>query len=312
MTQVVNRQHDPIEQGSEYLVDHRQSPFGQVSLQCTRVQQRNWTRVGLGRLPAAGGVGHTTVFLKQNIDRGGRSHPDHWLYEQAGADIAHQLLKDIVRVPQLRYQSESLLLNVYEYIDVVTIDELLRSDPAAFDQCFDNVIRNMVEVLEAMRRPFSVPHLETLPVKSRPYGGSSTAINFKGFEIRNAGLVRADTGAIEPANLVMFDFVRPYRAPIEEAAAKLFVSVGLLNWGKPLGRFMKGPDTALLERALRPLHSYLDRQAVLEEIDLQRRFRTREFQGSGNLERTLKRLGIDILGRRYLHKLRHWCERHIA
>jgi hypothetical protein len=311
MTQVLNRQHDPVEPGFEYPVDHRQAPFGQVSLQCTRVTQRNWTRVGMGRLQAPDGAGQTTVFLKQNIDRGGHSHPEHWVYEQAGADIAHQLLHDIVRVPQLRYQSESLLLNVYDYIDVITIDELLRSDPAAFDRCFDKVIRDMGAVLEAMKQPASAPHLETLPVKSRPYGGPSTALNFKGFEIRNAGLARTEAGAIESGDLVMFDFVRPYLAPIEEAAAKLFVSIGLLNWGKPLTRFVRGPDRKLLERALRPLHPCLDRQAVLEEIDLQSRFRTREFQGSGNLERTLKRLGIDTLGRRYLYKLRRWCERHI-
>lgn len=307
----MNRQHAPIEPGAEYFVDHRQTSCDPVALQCTRVQQRNWTRVGMGRIPLPGGTGHTTVFLKQNIDRGGHRHPEHWVYEQTGADIAHHLLQETVQVPLLRYQNEALLLNVYEYIDVITIDELLRSDPAAFDQYFDSVIHKLVEVLEIMKQPLSAPHSETLPLKSRPYGGTSTAINFKGFEIRNAGLLRTDAGTVESGNLVMFDFVRPYRAPIEEAAAKLFVSIGLLNWGKPLGRFMRGPDTALLERVRQPLRPYLDRQAVLAEVYLQSCFRTREFQGAGCLERSLKRLGVYTLGKRYLHQLKRWCERSI-
>ena len=74
---------------------------------------------------------------------------------------------------------------------------------------------------------------------------------------------------------------------------------------------MQGPDAALLERALLSLHPYLDSQAVLTEIELQSSFRMREFQGSGYLERSLKRLGVGMLGKRYLLKLRHWCERHI-
>lgn len=308
---MLNPQHDLIQQGDEYPVADLQSDSTQVLLHCNRVQQRNWTRVGVGSISPHAGTARTTVFLKQNIDRGGNRHPEHWAYEQSGAAIAHDLLQNIVRVPQLRYKNESLLLNVYEYIDIITIDELLRSDPKTFDRCIGSVMHSMAEVLGVMARPISVSCLETLPVKSRPYGGASTAINFKGFEIRNTGLVRDPAGNVEVDELVMFDFVRPYLAPIEEAAAKLFVSIGLLNWGKPLGRFMRGPDASLLEGALRALHPFLDRQAILAEIELQSAFRTREFQGAGRLERTLKRLGVDTLGKRYLHSLRRWCERHI-
>jgi hypothetical protein len=311
MTEQTDKRLSPIQSGSEYTVDRLQSPFGHASLLCTATKQRNWTRVGTGHISTPDKNGGITTFLKQNIDRDGQSHPEHWLYEQTGAEIAHQLLQHTVRVPRLRYKNESLLLNVYEHVDLITIDELLRSDPATFDKCFDGVIHKMLEVLEILKQPPAAINQEIIPAKSRSFGGPGTAINFKGFEIRNAGLARTGAGSIMADKLVMFDFVRPYLAPIEEAAAKLFVSIGLLNWGIPVGRFVRGPDTALLARALKPLEPFLDRQAVLAEINLQSGFRTRKFLGSGNLERYLKRLGVSMLGKRYLYKLKNWCERHI-
>ena len=43
------------------------------------------------------------------------------------------------------------------------------------------------------------------------------------------GLARAINGETQRIQLVRSDFVRPYLAAVEEAAAKLFISIGLLN-----------------------------------------------------------------------------------
>jgi len=310
-TEIPDSDFGLIKPGHDYRIEDVRKTSNRLQLECISVQQRNWSRVGMGQIAASPEADQQPVFLKQNIDKLGHRQPEHWKHEQTGATIATELLLDIAKVPALRYQNEQLLLNVFDYIDVITIDELLRSDPVIFEQCILPVTEQMVRVLEAMKTSRMTASRALLPVKSRPYGGPSTAINFKGFEIRNSGLVREVNGEIHRQRLVMFDFVRPYLAPVEEAAAKLFISIGLLNWGKPLSRFALGPDLALLQRVLPTLQPYLDKQAIRSELELQANFRTREFQGSGNLERLLKRFGTETLGKRYLRKLAGWCERHI-
>lgn len=300
-----------IETGREYPAESLQTASNQIRLQCISVYQRNWTRVGVGMAREPGNGESSRFFLKQNIGKNGLWHDNHWEYEQAGAIIAHKLFSHLVRVPALRYKNESLLLNVFDYIDVVTVDEQLRSDPACFDRSIASVIGKMVQVLEVMRQPPAEVLEKNLPVKHRSYGSPGKAVCFKGFDIRNAGFIRMDDGRLNTDDLAVFDFVRPYLAPIEEAAAKLFVSIGLLNWGKPLSRFMQGPDLMLLEKALLPMAPYMDKNAVQAELKLQSTFRTQEFQGAGRLERAIKRLGVDALGKRYLRKLARWCDRHI-
>lgn len=302
---------DQIEPGHAYSVENALTPGNRLQLECIDVVQRNWSRVGPGRLAVSPESAQRRVFVKQNIDKGGSRQPEHWKHEQTGAAIAAKLLADIVQVPALSHQNEQLLINVFEYVDLITLDELLRIDPVSFDKHIEPVTSRLVRVLEAMSAPTMTSLVDSLPVKKRTYGGPSTAVNFKGFEIRNTGFARAEDGVIKPDNLVAFDFVRPYLAPVEEAAAKLFVSIGLLNWGKPLDRFARGPDLSLLERVLPILRPYLDGRAIQAELELQARFRTHEFQGSGALERMFKQLGIDMLGKRYLRKLEHWCERNI-
>jgi hypothetical protein len=110
----------------------------------------------------------------------------------------------------------------------------------------------------------------------------------------------------------LFDFGRPYLAPIQEAAAKLFVSIGLLNWGRPLSRFSKGPDFRLLETAKQRLLPFLDPVAIAAEVRLQRSFRWAEIQGTGSLERSVKRLAINTLGKRYFDRLENWCRRALS
>lgn len=294
---------EPIELCQECVVD---SPCltHSVTIKCLEVTQRNWSRVGLGRI-SSGNDPHALehFFLKQNIDKSGATQFDHWQYEQSGAAIARQLLEDVIRVPELKYHSQTLLLNIFEHVNIIPVDELLRTDPILFKGNFPRLMKKMVRVLEALQQPYTGFYQDQVPVKQRPYGGKSDTMNFKGLDIRNVGF--------DEKELVLFDCVRPYLAPVEEAAAKIFISIGLLNWGKPLSRFIQGPDLSLLRTAQYYLAPYLDPRALQAEIDLQLSFRFSEIQGNAGSEIILKKLGLHSLGKNYLNKLQNWCNREI-
>jgi hypothetical protein len=298
-----------IHPGQDYAVAPFDGGMETAVVRCIDFDQRNWSRVGTGELRFPDGTTQP-CFIKQYLDKAGDWHHDHWEYEKDGALVASEILSTVARVPRLIAQDEKLHLNIFEFTEVVSLDVLLRSDTAAFDRCIQAVIHQMAKVLESMQNPRGSFDMTTLPEKSRSYG-SVSAVNFKGFEIRNAG-VAPDVGAEPgPEGLVLFDFVRPYVAPVEEAAAKLFVSLGLLNWGSPLGRFLQGPDKRLLAISRDILSPWLDQKAIAAELDLQERFRTGEFKGAGGLEVVLKRFGVDLIGRRYLRQLRAWCAENI-
>ena len=282
-----------------------------VSIRCLDVEQRNWSRVGTAEYIDA--FGNTQrCFVKQYLDKAADRHADHWDYERDGAVVARQLLDKVVHVPAILFRSNELLLNVFEFTEVISIDVLLRNDAAAFEKVIASVLGRMADVLTVLKNPLPGFDARSLTIKQRTYGGSSTAVNFKGFEIRNTGIVPGVATDLKASDLVLFDFVRPYMAPVEEAAAKLFVSIGLLNWGTPLSRFIKGPDKKLLTEAARILGPWLDTEAIAAELHLQEKFRTAEFKGAGGLEVFLKRLGVDFLGKFYLQSLRRWCRENIT
>jgi hypothetical protein len=293
--------------------DYKVLPIGgsqpAVVVRCLDFDQRNWSRVGSGELRYADGTTQP-CFIKQYLDKTGDWHSHHWGYEKDGAIAASELLATVAKVPRLIAQERKLLLNIFEFTEVVSLDVLLRADQPAFDRCIEGAVRQMAEVLDAMQNPPATFDMAALPQKSRDFG-SAQAVNFKGFEIRNAGFPPDLVGAPGPDDLVLFDFVRPYAAPIEEAAAKLFISIGLLNWGSPLGRFRGGPDKQLLAMAAGILKPWLDSKAISAELDLQESFRTGEFKGSGGLEVVIKRVGVDMLGRKYLRQLASWCKANI-
>ncbi len=277
-------------------------------LRCDDVTQRNWSRIARAESEQDG----KTYFVKQYVDKTGVGHSNHWTYEKDGVLLAAQALDGVARVPALVYRDETLLLNVFEYTEIVSIDVLLRTDPSAFNRCFKSVVSRMAETLVAMQAAGQSLTGTRIATKSRAYGGPSNALNFKGFEIRNSGVPPEAPAELHAADLVLFDFVRPYLAPIEEAAAKLFVSIGLLNWGNPVSRFVKGPDYQLMEIAYPMLEQWLDKRAIAAELDLQERFRMAELKSGGGLEKVLKHAGMILLGRKYLSQLRSWCDDNIA
>jgi len=292
-----------LEVGGAYpLSDPAAAQGAPAEIVCTEVVQRNWSRVGIGVAPDGG----ERFFLKQSIDRRGGWHERLWRYEHEGTRLAERLLEGVVRVPGVVAADRQLLLNLFELEQLETPDELLRRDADRFRGLFQPALEGMLAVIGALSRP-PAELVRELPRKQRDYGGPSTAVCFKGFEIRNCGFP-ADTAA----GLVLFDFGRPYLAPPQELAAKLLVSVGLLNWGRPLARFVRGPDLELLAGARARLEALLDPGAVRAELALQREFRTREVKSGGRLSALFKGVGVQTIGNKYLGRLEGWCERAIG
>ncbi len=277
------------------------------------ITQRNWSRVGAASLDAAGAVTRS-CFVKQYIDRSGVRHPDHWQYESEGVLLAREILGSVVTVPALLLQDEQRLLNVFDHIDLITVDELLRQDENRFWHFYPLLLEQLSDVLQAMKDGAQHEVAASLPLKHRPYASQGLAINFKGFEIRNTGYqlpLDGDTaGGIALPPVIMFDFVRPYLAPIEEAAAKLLVSIALLNWGKPLSRFIKGHDAEILDTAFYYIGQWTNRAAMEAELAIQEGFRFDTVKGASRSESQLKKVGLNLIGRRYLSRVRDWTTTH--
>ncbi len=277
------------------------------------ITQRNWSRVGTASL-AATDVATSSCFVKQYIDRSGVRHPDHWQYEYEGALLAREILGAIVTVPMLLLQDEQRLLNIFEHVELITVDELLRQDETRFWKFYPLLLEQFSDVLQAMKHGVQHELAAGLPVKQRSYASQGLAINFKGFEIRNTGyqlpLDGGTGGGISLPPVVMFDFVRPYLAPIEEAAAKLLVSIALLNWGKPLSRFIKGHDAEMLDTAFYYIGQWTNRAAMEAELAIQEGFRFDTIKGASRSESQLKKAGLNLIGRRYLSRVRDWTMAH--
>ena len=300
---------EPLLAGREYRVDPVPAGGEVISLSCTSVTQRNWSRVGVGR-HAAGDGGVTPYFLKQNIDRSGRAHPDHWLEEREGAELGFELLGAAATIPRPVFVRPDLLLSVFDFVAVAPMNDLLRGAPEQFERCFDPVLQGCAALLEKLGSMPDRVRTAGLPRKVRPYDTGRSAILFRGLEFRNLGPPLHPDGSPEPGRLVVFDLGQASIGPLEDAGARLFVSIGMLNWGRPLGRFLQGPDASLMRRAYRVLRPYLSPAAVRAELDRNIRQRQQEVVASGRVEYLLKRVGIDLIGRRYFQALSGWVEQH--
>jgi hypothetical protein len=295
--------------GREYRVDPVAAGSRAISLSCTSVAQRIWSRVGIALNDAPGGGG-TRYFLKQNIDRSGRAHPDHWLEEREGAELGFELLGAVATVPRPLFVRQDLLLNVFDFVEVASMDELLRGTPEQFERCFEPVLQGCAALLEQLGTVPGRARTSGLPRKVRPYDTGRSAVLFRGLEIRNLGPALHTDGSPDPGRLVVFDLGQASIGPLEDAGARLFVSIGLLNWGRPLNRFLRGPDPSLMRRAYRVLRPYSSPAAVRAELDLNIRLRQQEVLASDSIEHMLKRVGIGLIGRRYFQALSSWVEKH--
>lgn len=296
----------PIQPGHEYRVTGTGDKDLNTRIRCQTVSRRVWSHVGICEHIGSGGV-RQEYFVKQYIDRRGQPHADQWRQEQHGSRLAATALDGLVHISRIAFIAEEHLLNIFEYRPLHSMDELLREHPEAFASTVDHVIDTMGRVLDRLASPLDRDSLAGLPEKRRSFG-APTALNLKGFEIRNVGLEVSESR--QPGQtVIMFDCGKPYLAPIEEAAAKLIVSIGMLNWGRPLRRFLLGPDTALLVKSFDIFTAYVDRRAIEEELRRNAVFRTRHVLAQNRLEEFLKYVGVKTIGNRYFRQLETRCWR---
>lgn len=280
-------------------------------LEIHKLRQRNWSRVAIGSMAKQGDDNDgRPVFIKQFMDAAGNFNDKQWEFERQGAVLARHILDGAVNVPALLRADRDPLLHVYEYCEVTSVDDVLRKSPEAFMPVLERTLDACVATLERINGALTAGEEVgiSMPVKHRAFGGESHAVCFKGLDIRNMGLAMTD-GVTADGPVSMFDFGRPYFAPVEEAAAKFFVSVGLLNWGRPVHRFVRGPDKSMLALAASRLQDFLTLDAVQTEIDQQRSMREREVKAGNWWTSLLKTAGVRTIGRAYFRGMEKWCRR---
>ncbi|HEX6813108.1 MAG TPA: hypothetical protein VF384_15910 [Planctomycetota bacterium] len=287
-----------------------------------QVSQRNWSRVAIANVDSGGrGAPAERVFLKQFVDRGGKVHFEQLDYERDGSRRAALVRQDALRVVSVIGEAPDAAVLAYPAMRMATPDELLRQDPGLAASVLPQILAGAAAFLRALpaagkacsnSSPHGAPLGAPLKCKQREYGSPSTALSFKGLDVRNIGVLLDEQGRLVPGTPVIFDLGRPYLAPIEEAAAKLFVSCGLLNWGLPLRRFLSGPDPDIVAAGAKVFAEFLDPAAIEAEIALQQRFRLHDAQGSSGVMRLAKRLIVATVGRSYLRQLRRACRRQIG
>lgn len=282
---------------------------GKCTIRPESITQRNWSRVGIGRVIDGGG--QQQVFLKQFLASGGVVHREHFEYERQGWRAAAAVRQDGIEISQPIGESVDDALLVYPALRVITPDELLRRSAADFSVSLPGLLQATAAFLRAL--PEAGGRQPGLTRKERAFGSGSTALNFKGLDIRNIGLPLDEQGKPTGGRPVMFDFGRPYLAPIEEAAGKLLVSFGLLNWGWPLDLFIAGPDESVVEAAARAFSAFLDREATRSCLAFEMRIRLAEPpQGVNAAIRLGKKAVIGTVGRWHLHRLEQLLDRVLA
>lgn len=263
-----------------------------VSAVCDEVRQRAWSRTATAHEQDG-----SRLFLKQFVTRGGAERGEVMEGERAGALAAAELFADLdVSVPTASAPDQLVL--AYPWRKMTPLDELLRSDGAAFASCLDSVLTRCARDVDRCREAMVSAPLSEKRVDQAQLG---VGVVFKAFELRN---VAVEQGSPRP---VAFDLGRPRRGPVEEAGARLFVSAALLNWGRPLNRFASGPDESVLATAWARLSAVTTKAACLAELDHQ--VRTRMGDDSltyGRGGRLARRLTLRVLGGRYRQRVSAW------
>lgn len=276
----------------------------QVEYRCTgNVRRRIWSFTGDGEIVTPG-ISRPRMFLKQFIDRGGRPDKRGFDQELASHEPAEKLLGACVRLPKLLLVDEERLTLGYEFIECLTFDELLRQDENLFRREFDAVLPRLIAMLDALAGGNS--HAE--PHKgSHPGAASISATVFPGLELRNMGVLK-DADGDSGSRLCTFDLGRPYEGCLADTTSALLLSVGLLNWGRPLRRFIMGPDLDLLDQAWRILRPFADLENVVARFEREEITRAGRVKAVNKFESAAKRIGIRIVGRRYLRTLAEYAE----
>lgn len=276
----------------------------QVEYRCLgNVRRRIWSMTGEGEIVLSG-ISRSTIFLKQFIDRGGNPDKNGFDVELSSREPAKKLLRSCVYIPKLLLIDAERLILGYEFVECLTFDELLRQDTNVFNREFDAVLPRLVELIDALaggaRRVGSGnrSHLDS---------ASMRATIFPDLELRNIGVLKDAVGDSE-SRLCAFDLGRPYEGCVADASSNFLLSVGLLNRGRPLRRFIMGPDFELLDKAWRVLRPIADPENVIARFKREEVERSHRVKAVNNFESVAKKVGIRIVGRRYLRALAKYAE----
>lgn len=263
---------------------------GEVALTCESVDQRAWSRTA-----AARDADGNRWFLKQLVTRSGEARPDLYDAERDGAAIAKKLFERLEVLEPTACCVDRLVLG-YPWCELLPFDELLRSDPARFTVAYPRALADAAHDLLRTRDAA----LGDLPGKRTQGAVLGVGAVFKGFELRNLALSGTDD------RIIAFDLGRARRGPVEEAGARLFVSAALLDWGRPITRFARGPQTVLLTEAWEHLQAVVTKESCLRELDHQFHTRLRDDRWTYGRNRLARRAVVRTLGGRYVRAVRHF------
>lgn len=262
------------------------------------LKQRNWSQVGAGTLRYQGR--YQAVFVKRFVDRSGMSRRDHYENERQ----SHAILAGIgplpVRIPRLiQAQSENVTL-VYEYIDAPPVDRIIRQSYSHLAaEIWTRIASTMCELLDLFGE-IELPDCTGGPSPA----DSPRTLDFNGLEVRNIGL-RSPSSAMP--QVVFFDPGRAKHRRQEVSGSRLITSALMLNWGRPLTRFSRGPHYALAEELIACLPSQTWSPDELQrQIDREFGYRTGGLPRRGRALSAVESVAMHIFGRPYRRQMLHW------
>jgi hypothetical protein len=255
-----------------------------------QVSQRNWSRVASARQIPSG----YRVFLKQFCTSSHAWRRDHYDDEILGAHVGSALMGDGKVISPIARSSDCLTL-AYPWRSLSTPDSLLRSSGINMSMWSEycKELEQIAIQCASNKSDALTGYIDTPIILA---GHTHEAICFPGLEVRNAAIEPSELGV----SVRIFDLGRPSLGNKSDLIARLLVSILLLNWGRPLRRFVLGPPRELLTEAFLRLGSATDRTALRREFLRQVRSRLVDTQGRTSVERTAKRVGIAILGIPYM------------
>jgi hypothetical protein len=265
------------------------------------VHQRLWSRVAVAGPP---GFERPCYFLKQFVAADGQVVRGGDVAESQAASLGRATFGDCVLVPAFTAEDRALL--AYPHHEFATTDELLRSDPARLERLWSQFCDD-VAALIASTATVSDDVLAGLRKASAAEPGSGRALGFKAFEVRN---IAPRIDGMQP--LLVFDLGPAYVSTVADVAARLMVSVLLLNWGRPMSRFVQGPPVALASVAARRWSDYLDQATVANAVTKEVAMRRRSIQSSTRRERWGKAAGMATVGQRYEAQAMAWVRRTLS
>lgn len=265
------------------------------------VEQRNWSRVAVAAAP---GTDQPEYFLKQFVAADGQVLVAGASAEARAAALGRATFGDAVLVPEFADEDRGVL--AYPYRRFLPTHELLRADPHGFDQVWPQFCEDIAGIIAATTK---VPEdrLRGLRETAASRPDAPRAIAFKALEVRN---IAPHVEGKQP--LLLFDLGPAYVSTVDDVAARLLVSVLLLNWGRPMSRFVKGPSTELAARAARQWSDYLDGDTVARALTKEVAMRRTTVQASSRRERWGKSTGIITVGRRYERQAMSWVRRTLS